>query len=94
MNTELKVTHRNEYGIDRYYPAYSRSQIFADIAGKNLEQSNNDIYKGIGLHFSSRKGGTMTLFMTIYLSIIGLLVIGATVGSFILSWLIVRDICK
>ena len=36
----------------------------------------------------------MTLFMTIYLSIIGLLVIGATVGSFILSWLIVRDICK
>lgn len=44
MNTELKVTHRNEYGIDRYYPACSRSQIFADIAGKKTLNSQTMIY--------------------------------------------------
>jgi hypothetical protein len=44
MNTELKVTHRNEYGIDRYYPACRRSQIFADIAGKKTLNSQTMTY--------------------------------------------------
>lgn len=44
MNTELKVTHKNKYGIDRYYPACRRSQIFANIAGTKTLNSKTMIY--------------------------------------------------